>query len=160
MLLSIIKLLSTQLPASTGVISREYSQGGFPIAGEANSIAFPLYIRITGARQLKFAHRQHLPRPQALLAHFHTAPRAVTFRICTLYAVVCEPLHTAPMTQSLYEHFLDYYLIRRQGAPGPKTKRRGILYRFRVDNKWIEHIPISRSSLAIFRNSRDTAAAM
>jgi hypothetical protein len=32
----------------------------------------------------------HVPRPQALLAHFHTAPRAVTFRICTLYAVVCE----------------------------------------------------------------------
>jgi hypothetical protein len=33
MFLSIIKLLSTQLSASTGVISREYGQGGSPLRG-------------------------------------------------------------------------------------------------------------------------------
>jgi hypothetical protein len=37
---SIIKLLSTQFPASTGVISREYGQGGFPIAGRQTPLPF------------------------------------------------------------------------------------------------------------------------
>jgi|SRR5580693_2023660 hypothetical protein len=72
----------------------------------------------------------HLPLPQVSLAHFHTAPPAVNFRIYTLYAVICEcwtpsnsPASRATIAscRTALGKPRTAFLRRPDGAAGPDT---------------------------------------